>query len=144
MNSNRLLKTKNEAEKSQNDTSRPPETSKNVVKSPLFPCYLCGKSFYVPAIYDHEEECLKVWKEENEKLPFHLRKKIPQKEDVKFTPSGGVDFMGTFNRIWDNHLAELVPCRNCGRTFAPDRLEVHQRACKVGSVKKKDQGRPRK
>lgn len=24
----------------------------------------------------------------------------------------------------------MVPCTNCGRTFFPDRLEVHQRSCK--------------
>ena len=23
----------------------------------------------------------------------------------------------------------LVPCRNCGRTFLPDRLEIHLRSC---------------
>ena len=26
--------------------------------------------------------------------------------------------------------SNLVPCENCGRTFLPDRLPVHQRACK--------------
>ena len=31
---------------------------------------------------------------------------------------------------WEASKAQLVPCPNCGRTFAPDRLTVHQRACK--------------
>lgn len=31
---------------------------------------------------------------------------------------------------WEASKAQLVPCSNCGRTFAPDRLPVHQRACK--------------
>ena len=26
--------------------------------------------------------------------------------------------------------ANLVPCPNCGRTFLPDRLAVHQRSCR--------------
>ena len=28
---------------------------------------------------------------------------------------------------WDAEA--LVPCENCGRTFLPDRLEIHLRAC---------------
>lgn len=43
--------------------------------------------------------------------------------------SGGVDFIGTFNRIWDNHLTELVECRKCGRKFFPGRISVHEKAC---------------
>lgn len=31
---------------------------------------------------------------------------------------------------WENAKSQLIPCENCGRTFAPDRLDVHQRACK--------------
>ena len=31
---------------------------------------------------------------------------------------------------WKNAQAQLLPCENCGRTFAPDRLSVHQRSCK--------------
>lgn len=43
--------------------------------------------------------------------------------------TGDVDFIGTFHRIWENHLAELVECRTCGRKFFPDRIEKHERAC---------------
>ena len=31
---------------------------------------------------------------------------------------------------WENAKSQLIPCPNCGRTFAHDRLDVHQRACK--------------
>lgn len=31
---------------------------------------------------------------------------------------------------WENAKAQLIPCDNCGRRFAPDRLPVHQRSCK--------------
>ncbi|VDM29808.1 unnamed protein product [Toxocara canis] len=30
---------------------------------------------------------------------------------------------------WAASQAALVPCANCGRTFNPDRLVVHQRSC---------------
>lgn len=31
---------------------------------------------------------------------------------------------------WQSAQAQLIPCQNCGRKFAPDRLPVHQRSCK--------------
>ncbi|RZC42750.1 fn3 and/or zf-C2HC 2 domain containing protein, partial [Asbolus verrucosus] len=43
--------------------------------------------------------------------------------------TGDVDFVGTFHRIWDNHLAELTECSKCGRKFFPHRIEAHRRAC---------------
>lgn len=35
---------------------------------------------------------------------------------------------------WDQEA--LVGCRNCGRTFLPDRLKIHERSCKPGAKKK--------
>jgi hypothetical protein len=26
-------------------------------------------------------------------------------------------------------LAQLIPCENCGRKFAPDRLPIHLKSC---------------
>ena len=34
---------------------------------------------------------------------------------------------------WEASKAQLVPCANCGRRFAPDRLSVHLRSCKPKS-----------
>ena len=31
---------------------------------------------------------------------------------------------------WQAAKANLVPCRNCQRRFAPDRLGVHERVCR--------------
>ena len=35
---------------------------------------------------------------------------------------------------WDTEA--LVPCFNCGRTFLPDRLKIHERSCKPGTKRK--------
>ena len=32
--------------------------------------------------------------------------------------------------------AQLVPCDNCGRRFASDRIQVHLRSCKPGHASK--------
>jgi zinc-finger of a C2HC-type len=33
----------------------------------------------------------------------------------------------------------LMPCHNCGRTFLPDRLEIHLRSCDKAFSKRKDE-----
>ena len=39
---------------------------------------------------------------------------------------------------WQAAKSNLVPCKNCDRRFAPDRIAVHERICK--STAKKPQG----
>ncbi|XP_076268480.1 uncharacterized protein LOC143201363 isoform X1 [Rhynchophorus ferrugineus] len=128
------IKTPELPEKKSPKTSPTPRTNKDErpasgTKSPLFPCYLCGRLFTVNSIYIHEPQCLKMWKIENDKLPPNKRRPVPLKPDIKFTPTGEVDFKGTFNRIWDNHLNELIKCEKCERSFFPTRIETHRRAC---------------
>ncbi|KAJ8924138.1 hypothetical protein NQ315_006922 [Exocentrus adspersus] len=103
---------------------------KSARKPPLFPCYICGKLFTVNSIYIHEPQCLKMWKVENEKLPPRKRRPQPLKPDIKFTRDGKIDFEATNEAHWQSHLSQLVPCKNCARTFNPDRVEVHERSCK--------------
>ena len=44
--------------------------------------------------------------------------------------SGKFDFDSLNDQAFDTYNKEaLVPCENCGRTFLPDRLIVHQRSC---------------
>ncbi|XP_018573986.1 uncharacterized protein LOC108913016 isoform X2 [Anoplophora glabripennis] len=103
---------------------------KSAKKPPLFPCYICGKLFTVNSIYIHEPQCLKMWKIENDKLPPNKRRPQPLKPDIKFTRDGKVDYEATNEAHWQSHLSQLVPCKNCARTFNPDRVEVHERSCK--------------
>nr|CAD7404908.1 unnamed protein product [Timema poppensis] len=67
----------------------------------------------------------KRWRRNNEELPVHLRRP----EVVRPSRPLSVDQWNQF--AWESSQASLVPCENCGRTFAPDRLEVHQRSCKT-------------
>lgn len=41
------------------------------------------------------------------------------------------------DEAWSQHIAQLVPCRKCGRTFLPERLDKHVKNCKLKPVKKK-------
>ncbi|XP_012666944.1 zinc finger protein 474 [Otolemur garnettii] len=85
-------------------------------------CYICGREFGTLSLPIHEPKCLEKWKIENDQLPRELRRPLPQKPQP--LPGGQQSREGISE-------AQLVPCPNCGRTFAPDRLLVHQRSCKA-------------
>ncbi|XP_051019155.1 zinc finger protein 474 [Acomys russatus] len=84
-------------------------------------CYICGREFGTLSLPIHEPKCLEKWKIENDRLPRELRRPLPQKPQP--LPTGQPSQEGASQ-------AALVPCPNCGRTFALDRLPVHQRSCK--------------
>ncbi|XP_066236018.1 zinc finger protein 474-like isoform X1 [Saccopteryx leptura] len=81
-------------------------------------CYICGRDFGTLSLPIHEPKCLEKWKMENDRLPRELRRPLPQKPPPLLTGE-------------EPSPASLVPCPNCGRTFAPDRLPTHQRSCKA-------------
>lgn len=84
-------------------------------------CYICGREFGTLSLPIHEPKCLEKWKIENDRLPRELRRPLPQKPQP--LPTGQPNQK-------EASQAALVPCPNCGRTFAVDRLPVHQRSCK--------------
>nr|XP_001918320.1 zinc finger protein 474 isoform X2 [Equus caballus] len=85
-------------------------------------CYICGREFGTLSLPIHEPKCLEKWKIENDRLPRELRRPFPQKP--QHLPTGLSSQEGPSQ-------VQLMPCPNCGRTFAPDRLLVHQRSCKA-------------
>ena len=92
-------------------------------------CYICGRQFGSKSIDIHEPQCLEKWKVENDKLPREQRRPLPQKPEM-LTAGGKYDMDAMNEAAWQSAQANLVPCPNCGRTFNPDRLPVHLRACK--------------
>ncbi|KAK2497809.1 hypothetical protein MC885_020360 [Smutsia gigantea] len=85
-------------------------------------CYICGREFGSLSLPIHEPRCLEKWKIENDQLPRELRQPLPQKPQYLPTGQSGQEGPGQ---------AQLVPCPNCSRTFAPNLLLVHQRCCKA-------------
>ncbi|XP_066262351.1 zinc finger protein 474-like isoform X1 [Euwallacea similis] len=88
-------------------------------------CYICGREFGTASLPLHEPKCIQKWKRENANLPPNLRRKLPIK------PEGNISQKEWNQLAWEASQAALVPCGNCGRTFLPDRLVVHQRSCKA-------------
>lgn len=96
-------------------------------------CYICGREFGASSISIHEPQCMKKWEMENAKLPKHQRRPLPVKPQMlpNIGPGGsGMDKDRMNQAAYESAQNQLIPCDNCGRTFAPDRLGVHQRSCK--------------
>ncbi|XP_009999511.1 PREDICTED: zinc finger protein 474 [Chaetura pelagica] len=94
-------------------------------------CYICGREFGSQSISIHEPQCLEKWHTENNQLPRHLRRPEPRKPEVH--TAGSHKLTDENEAAYQSAQAQLLPCGNCGRTFLPDRLIVHQRSCRGGS-----------
>ncbi|XP_018426609.1 PREDICTED: zinc finger protein 474-like [Nanorana parkeri] len=108
--------------------------SQNQANRPVIPprrqgfkvCYICGREFGSKSIDIHEPKCLEKWHAENENLPRHLRRPAP----VKPHAAAHSSYKDENEAAWQSSQAQLLPCGNCGRTFLPDRLLVHEKGCK--------------
>lgn len=95
-------------------------------------CYICGREFGSKSISIHEPKCIEKWHVANDLLPKAQRRQPPQKPQM--LPGVGTASRDQWNEVaWKSAQGNLAPCNNCGRTFNPDRLEVHQRSCKPGN-----------
>ncbi|XP_075596685.1 zinc finger protein 475 isoform X1 [Balearica regulorum gibbericeps] len=94
-------------------------------------CYICGREFGSQSISIHEPQCLEKWHIENNQLPRHLRRAQPRKPEV--LTGGSCTLTAENEAAYHSAQAQLLPCGNCGRTFLPDSLIVHQRSCRGGS-----------
>ena len=95
-------------------------------------CYVCGRDFGMKSIGIHEPQCMKKWHMENDKLPREMRRKPPSKPDLlpSISGSNSVDRERMNQAAWQSAQAQLIACDNCGRSFLPDRLPVHQKSCR--------------
>ena len=117
----------------------------------LVVCYICGREFGSKSISIHEPQCMKKWHIENDSLPKHLRAKTaPQKPQLLPSVNGDGARSSWNEAAWQSAQSNLAACHNCGRTFKPDRLEVHLRSCRSngqakshGSILSKDGEKPR-
>lgn len=103
--------------------SRPP---------PYVICHLCGRKYGTKSIAIHVPQCQKKWHAENKKLPKNLRRLLPSQPDYGQLQSGeaSADLIEQMNEMsFKAAQAQLIPCENCGRTFYPEKLPVHQRSC---------------
>ncbi|CAF0872326.1 unnamed protein product [Rotaria sp. Silwood1] len=109
-------------------------------QSPTMPqfvlCYVCGRKYGTQSIEIHEPQCLEKWHVENAKLPPNLRRPPPRKPDVHIGSGDSYTLDQINDAAYEASKSQLIPCDNCGRKFAADRIQVHQRSCKPGHASK--------
>lgn len=128
-------------------------------------CYLCGKGFGTASIGFHRPQCylkqLIAWERgERRDRPVdpdtHERDVQEQMDAIRARDAipakgsgrsmSGKDHKSYSDADWEmyNQIQQdtaFSPCPNCGRTFLPDRLEVHLRSCKPGHTARPVRGK---
>ena len=103
-------------------------------------CPLCGREYGTASLQIHMKSCRQKFELQQQDLPKNMRRSADkiiaayeqnQAMMNAFTSgSGGYNIDAMNDQAFDTYNREaLVPCSNCGRTFLPDRLIVHQRSC---------------
>ncbi|XP_075049147.1 zinc finger protein 474-like [Mixophyes fleayi] len=105
------------------------QNTQNPTKPKTLICYICGREFGTKSLPIHEPKCLEKWKVENDRLPKGQRRPIPQKPQMALSAETSREEQN--KAAWQSFKEQLLPCSNCGRTFASDRLIIHQRSCKA-------------
>ncbi|XP_071795176.1 zinc finger protein 474-like [Asterias amurensis] len=108
-----------------------PKNFNNTGKPRTVVCYICGREFGSKSLPIHEPQCLQKWKIQNQQLPRELRQRVPKKPEILGTPTGKLSAETINEAAWQAHKANLVPCDNCGRTFATDRIVKHTTSCRA-------------
>ena len=141
----RVLRT----ESGSSTVSEPESHAKVVNKLSSVVCYICGREYGTRSIAIHEPQCLKKWKIANTQLPINYKNPLPRKLDNKLKlvrvastensmtvqrlpqgreiPDEVVE--GYFQHCYAEFEKELLPCKKCGRTFAPERHVKHIAKC---------------
>eukprot|EP00928_Gymnodinium_smaydae_P036295 TRINITY_DN25389_c0_g2_i6.p1 TRINITY_DN25389_c0_g2~~TRINITY_DN25389_c0_g2_i6.p1 ORF type:complete len:446 (-),score=46.53 TRINITY_DN25389_c0_g2_i6:557-1894(-) len=105
----------------------PPADEKQQAMPPSVTCHICGRGFGTKSIDIHIPQCAQKWEQAEAQKPLDQRRPLPQRPDV--TVSGDLE---QYNKAAQEKFNDegMMACQNCGRTFLPDRLEVHLRSCK--------------
>jgi hypothetical protein len=99
-------------------------------------CFMCGREYSIHSLKIHQPQCKQKIEAENARLPKHLRRKIPQDpETIKLSPGQDIN-----DAAFQAYNSNLAACERCGRTFLPDRLQVHLRSCKGPSKRATPRG----
>lgn len=130
-----------------------PSTPQTVV------CYICGRKYGSHSISIHEPQCLKKFNAQNDQLPIQERQPLPKKrgsiarvllreeEELvmarvprrrymqgEVQPKEDV-IQRYLESCYSDFEKELVPCKKCGRTFAPARHRKHEPNCNAKPLK---------
>lgn len=99
-------------------------------------CYICGRPTLLPGYPQHVIQCKALFEKREMAKPAKERRALPRDpmELMGGSTRGGKHDLDALNDVamksWEQ---TLLPCQNCGRTFLPEKLPIHQRSCTVSN-----------
>eukprot|EP01063_Lacrimia_lanifica_P014929 TRINITY_DN2151_c0_g1_i4.p1 TRINITY_DN2151_c0_g1~~TRINITY_DN2151_c0_g1_i4.p1 ORF type:complete len:885 (+),score=216.08 TRINITY_DN2151_c0_g1_i4:120-2657(+) len=106
-------------------------------KPSMMVCYLCGQQFGSSSLAIHQPQCYQkhlAWWKQNDPATRGPKPKDPAVHGHKNQDKMSQQDIEAFNeQNFESYNNNLVACPNCGRTFAPDRIQVHLRSCNPGN-----------
>ncbi|KAH8051485.1 hypothetical protein JL722_10656 [Aureococcus anophagefferens] len=97
-------------------------------------CHICGRQFGKNSIDIHIPQCLKKYEAAQAQLPPHERKPAPAAPQLL---GAGASDRAYNDAAYEALEANMAECEFCGRTFAPDRLAIHNRSCTAANPAKR-------
>lgn len=99
-------------------------------RPPAVVCPICGRQYGTASIEIHLKSCRAKFEADEARKPASQRRAVP---NVDLTAVKGMSAaqLEAHNAAAFEHWNEkmLSQCGNCGRSFLPDRLAIHQRSC---------------
>lgn len=98
-------------------------------------CYICGRQTLLPGYENHVVQCRALFEKREAQKPPKERRQCPPDPMSYMSGSGKYasnsdEYMAEANaaamKAWESTLSA---CQNCGRSFLPDKLAIHQRSC---------------
>eukprot|EP01031_Cornospumella_fuschlensis_P036411 gene36411-44170_t len=92
-------------------------------------CYICGRQTLLPGYDNHVLQCRALFEKREAQKPPKERRQCPP-DPMSYMSSGKYGNEEEANaaamKAWESTLSS---CQNCGRSFLPDKLVLHQRSC---------------
>lgn len=99
-------------------------------------CYICGRPTLLPGYDIHVMKCREIFEQREALKPAKERRACPRDP---YASSGGRGFQSLDEEnevIHQNWKSSLPQCVNCGRSFLPEKLPIHQRSCTASNPAK--------
>ena len=104
-------------------------------------CYVCGRQTILSSYAIHTKQCKKLFEAREAQKPLKDRKPCPKEPEALQAFLNSNDGNGRNTNISDEIYTQLqkeatkratlglCACKNCGRTFLEDKLQVHLKSC---------------
>lgn len=95
-------------------------------------CYICGKQTLIHGYQHHIEQCGKLFLQREELKPPKERRKLPPDPFSIIDSSSKGKSLDEINKLATqafNDGGGMSKCLNCGRSFLPEKLPIHNKSC---------------